>query len=454
MSGSTATVEVALEGRPIRVALLVAPSGAPERTAATRAVLAAGAELVATLATDDPRSFGERAAALRAARPDVVVVAARSREDSAAAVALAEALRLACGHQEPLLRVLAATDPRTEAQIRAAAAPCSVEGVASPTGEAGRVALVGAIRALRRETGTVLRDEALEAAAGSLARHAASTTLLVDVSGASTSLVFASPDGALRAVHVRPLGVGAGADRVVARGGLDRVRRWLPMAVDAPALAERVFNRARWPDAMPTNELALSLEMALAREAITHAFADAVAAGLAAGTLRAASRVVLCGRLALLPLPGQSLLVGVDGVGHRQVAAFARDRGAAAVRLGALAVRGDPEATDGAIAAAVEPLALVAALWPRRSVTLHVSDAGGRIDQRISRGAFVLIPSLGTVEVSASGAELRARGDAGALGVLADARGRPLSLPPRDAERLPAVQRWHATLDAFRGGVA
>jgi hypothetical protein len=32
--------------------------------------------------------------------------------------------------------------------------------------------------------------------------------------------------------------------------------------------------------------------------------------------------------------------------------------------------------------------------------------------------------------------------------VLIDARGRPLSLPERDGERIPAVMQWHVALHA------
>jgi hypothetical protein len=33
--------------------------------------------------------------------------------------------------------------------------------------------------------------------------------------------------------------------------------------------------------------------------------------------------------------------------------------------------------------------------------------------------------------------------------MLVDARGRPLALPPRDAERLPTLVRWHAAVAAL-----
>jgi hypothetical protein len=53
----------------------------------------------------------------------------------------------------------------------------------------------------------------------------------------------------------------------------------------------------------------------------------------------------------------------------------------------------------------------------------------------------------GIVDVAVTGTPLKARGTAGELGIIVDARGRPLVLPPRDAERIPTVVRWFAALD-------
>src|SRR5204862_25840 len=152
--------------------------------------------------------------------------------------------------------------------------------------------------------------------------------LVVDVSGGSTSLVCAGVDGSIVAAHVAPLGSGVAADRTVVRAGLDGVRRWIPWSIDAPTMLERVFNRARWPDAVAAEASALALEIALAHEA--------------------------------------------------------------------------------------------------------VSDA----------------------DVESPGTPVKAHGAAGGLGVIVDGGGRPLVLPPRDAERLPARVKWFAALDLAVTGAA
>ncbi|MGH2490243.1 MAG: hypothetical protein ACRDF9_01925, partial [Candidatus Limnocylindria bacterium] len=251
------------------------------------------------------------------------------------------------------------------------------------------------------------------------------------------------PDGTVLGIHER-LGVGAAADRVVTRAGLDRVRRWIPRAIESPALLERVFNRARWPDAIPASVLALSLEMALAREAIAHALADAERAGVSLDAAWAAPLLVLTGRLAQLPRAAQSLLVAIDVFGATGPTLVSRSSGDTLVAAGALAARGRV-----ATMPTLDPLAIVAEMWPRRSATVRVTDANGVIEERVVRGSFLLVPTKGAVEIVMPGTTVRPSAQDLELGVVIDARGRPLTLPPRDAERIPTLTRWHAALDVL-----
>jgi hypothetical protein len=67
----------------------------------------------------------------------------------------------------------------------------------------------------------------------------------------------------------------------------------------------------------------------------------------------------------------------------------------------------------------------------------------------VAPGTFGLVPIGADVEVAVDGAGVRGHGRSGELGVLIDARGRPLSLPERDGERIPTVSRWHAAMQAI-----
>jgi len=433
-----------IPGDAVRVAALLGRDPQLARAMAFGA-LAGGASLVGLLGTHDGRSFVERAELLRHAHPDLIVALASDRRDVDGVVDLAEALRFGCGDQHPLPHILVAADERVRDRIAASCPANTIEALPDVRMPAGREALVARLRAVRRRAqgDVVLRDEALEAAARAMAVDAKADVVVLDVTGGATSVIHARPDGVVLGIHER-LGVGAAADRVVARAGLDRVRRWIPRAVEAPALLERVFNRARWPDAIPASVLALSLEMALAREAVAHALEDAERAGVSLDGPWAAPLLVLTGRLAQLPRAAQSLVVVLDAFGPTGATLVSRAPGDTLVAAGALAARGRV-----ATMPAVDPIAIVAAMWPRRSAAVRVTDANGVVEERVARGSFLLVPTKGAVEIVMPGTTVRPSAKHLELGVVIDARGRPLALPPRDAERIPTLARWHAALDVL-----
>lgn len=405
--------------------------------------LAGYADVVATLTTNDGLSFTERAAMLRDALPSVVLIVA-GKGVVEGILDLVEALRFACGNGVARPIVLVAADEATRARVIACAGPLSCEAVPSPADPPGREAIVARLRALRRESSeVVLRDEAIEAAARALTASSRRSTLLLDVTGASTSLALALPDGALVAAHGH-IGIGPGADRVVARAGLDRVRRWIPRPIDGSALLERVFNRARWPDAVAPNTLALVLEMSLAREALAQLLHEAARAGLDVAAMRAAQTVVATGDLARLPRAAQTALVVIDALGSGTTQLISRERPDALVVAGAIASRATTDVT-----AATEELALVIAGWSKRTHSVTVVDDNGPTVERVVRGAFFLMPTSGSSIVTVSGSSARHANGPLALGVVADARGRPLELPPRDAERVPTLARWYSALAAL-----
>jgi hypothetical protein len=190
-----------------------------------------------------------------------------------------------------------------------------------------------------------------------------------------------------------------------------------------------MFNRTRRTVEGPaTTEAAVLLEMALAREAIAHALRDAADAGLDVAAMRSAPSILITGQPASLRA-GQSFLVLVDGLEPNAVSTVFR------------------EPDEGR----AERIGMVVAVAPRRSAKIRMVRASGRSVARVDPGSFGLVAVDGDVEVAVSGAGVRGHGRSGELGVLIDARGRPLSLPERDGERIPAVTRWHAALQAIAG---
>ncbi len=408
-------------GRPLRVALVHGREEA-SRLAVVHLAVASGAEIVARVRATDPRSFVEAAQALRDAKPDVVVIHGDSKDQGALAELL-EALRLGCAAQRPMPRIFGLVDTGVAHALRMRASPFEFERFAAPS------EMVESLRGLRRagDGDVVLRDALIEDGARSLATTNATKALAVDVTERSTSLVLAHPDGRIEAAHLVPLGLGMGADHVVARASLDNVRRWLPWPIDAPALLERVFNRARLPDVPATTEAAVLLEMALAREAIAHALRNAAEAGFDVAAMRSAPSILITGRVASFPKAGQSLLVLVDGLEPTAVSTVFR------------------EPDEGR----AERIGMVVSVTTRGSAKIRIVRASGRSVARVVPGSFGFAATGADVEVAVNGKGVRGHGRSGNLGVLIDARGRPLVLPERDAERIPAVTRWHAALHAI-----
>lgn len=439
-------------GGPLRVAILAGADPAIEQ-ALRRVVLASGALLVQALRADDPRSFVERAAALRESRPDLVLALVGERRDADGLVDLVEALRLGCADRSPAPRVVVAGEPHSTLRLKAAASGLAVEILPDPRRSDGVSAFAHRAREFRRGTAgdVVLRDEALEELARRIAARG-QDALVIDVSGGSTSLVRASVDGTITAAHVASLGAGIAADHTVGRAGLDNVRRWIPWAIDGPTLLERVFNRARWPDAVASEASALALEIALAHEALSHALGDAEAAGIAA-RFRDVPLTVVTGAAAGFTRASHTALVAIDGLGSRHPTTLYRDLDDGLVALGALAASvaasgGDPSsAITDELARRLRPVAFVVPVTPVRRARLLVNGQEHTADELVA-GAFFSVHRQGEVQVEVTGSPLKATGSAGELGVIIDVRGRPLVLPPRDAERIPTLVRWFAALDA------
>ena len=444
-------------GHPVRVAILCGADPGPER-ALRVALLAAGAQIVAVRSTRETASFIEQAEALRAGRPELVIAhVADPRRDADGVETLVEALRYGCREVRPAPRLLVAGDARATARLRAAAGGLAVEILPDPRRPDGRSALVRRIRDLRRGTdpSLVLRDEAIEEAALLLTHRDGGPTLVVDAAGESTTLARATAAGEVTIAHLPGLGCGSGSDGVVALTGLDAVRRWIPWSVDAPTLLERVFNRARWPDAVPADRLGLILMLALAHEAIGHLLAEADAIGVGA-TLRDARTVVLSGIPAGLPRPAQGALLAADVLALAAAASLFRDGGDALLAVGGLAARmrseggGHPGRVLAAAATgATVPVAFLVPASPSRKGRLSVDGSRGLTESALDRGALFTVPADGPVTVRLPGTAVPARGFAGPCGVVVDVRGRPLTLPPRDSDRVPTVARWYAAMGAL-----
>jgi hypothetical protein len=293
----------------------------------------------------------------------------------------------------------------------------------------------------------------------------------IDLGSASTSLAACTRDLFSLATHA-DLGVGLSAETALGRIPLERVVRWLPLAVDEADARAILLDKSLHPSSVPETWEELLLEYAFAREVMREVVAQARPGWLRGGHHPLADTpqwdlVVGAGRtLTRAPHPGFSALLLIDALEPVGVSQLALDSAGIAASLGAVA-----GAHALAAAEVVEQDAflnlgtVVAPLGTARpgEMALHVKVyyADGReIQQGVAYGSISLIPLAPRerarlelhptrrfdVGLGEPGRGVTAEAEGGVLGLIIDARGRPLRLPADNEERRNLVQAWLASV--------
>jgi hypothetical protein len=321
--------------------------------------------------------------------------------------------------------------------------------------------------------------------------------LMADLGASSTSLFLASEERD-SAVILGDVGMAYGLGNVWAERGAENVSRWLPFPVSDDELADWALNRVVRPLGMPHTPRDLAIEHAFAREALGAAM-DRLRAQLGGREARYDLLIGTGGLLAHCPRPGQAALLMLDALrpnarslgsvelaidttllvpalgnlAHHQLAAasyiFDRD---CLVWLGtALVVHGmPPESASNRRKGIITPLPEDEMTAPT-AVTVTVEREGGNPDTltvpygsiRVvplrpdQRAALRVEPAPGfSVGGGAPGKPLKTQPGqevkGGLVGLIIDARGRPLRHPDSAGSRALLMRRHWAALDAIPGG--
>ncbi len=292
-------------------------------------------------------------------------------------------------------------------------------------------------------------------------------TLGIDL-GAAHTTVAAVFDGDLY-LTVR---AGKGA----AFGGLERLEedpesilRWVPTPMDPETARGILLNKEAFPWTVPEVPDELWLEQAVAREMIWEAMRVAEGGWTARKSRRYPHLVpqfdpilLSGGVLAGAPRPGQAALIALDAIQPVGISTLLLDLHGLAPVLGGVA-RLKPlaavEALDGGgilnLATVVTPVGRAR----KGEVILRVRiqyERGGELELEVEQGSLEVLPlPLGEEAIL----ELRPRGgidvglgrpgkggrqrvQGGLVGLIIDARGRPLRLPDDPEERRAQVQQW------------
>ncbi|MGQ9517589.1 MAG: glutamate mutase L [Anaerolineae bacterium] len=315
----------------------------------------------------------------------------------------------------------------------------------------------------------LLASQAMRYTLGYLSARYALKAVALQV-GAGQSAVYWASDGQSDAV-MRPYGGLKHGPAIVAQRGMDMLRRWIPEPPDPDEAWEMLYNLSLYPSAVPGGARELRLMHALTRELVMGLLEEARPA-LPQDKDRLPGSwdlIILSGSIfENVATPGQSALMMLDAL---------QPAGISTVVVDALSL-----ATAAGTIAPVEPLAaahllerdaflgLGTVIAPygqgkkgRTALRLRVRYEDGRtLDVEVQSGAVEVIPlGLGQkarLEIQpAPGLDVGWKGrgrkavvevDGGTLGIVVDARGRPLPLGGSPAEQQARVQQWHWQIGA------
>jgi hypothetical protein len=294
----------------------------------------------------------------------------------------------------------------------------------------------------------------------------------IDLGSASTSLAARADD--LFSLTTRAdLGIGLNAGTALKHIPIERVVRWLPFEIEPAGARDILLNKSLHPASVPQTREELLLEYALAREVMRQVVAQARPGWLRGGHHLLAHTpqwdlIVGVGRtLTRTPHPGYAALLLIDALEPVGVSQIALDAGAIATSLGAIAgiqplaaaevVEHDAFLNLGTV---VAPLGTARPGEMALRVKVRHAD-GHEVEQGVIYGSIALIPletgARATLELHPTrrfdmglgepGRGVTAEAEGGVLGLIIDARGRPLALPAEDQARRKLVQEW---MDCFR----
>jgi len=325
----------------------------------------------------------------------------------------------------------------------------------------------------------------LELAAGRLG----GSVVAIDIGGATTDVYSSGPGGVVRTVTANA-GMSYSAPLVLAEAGSDAISQWLPGGLTTGDLENWVALKGTFPSLVPHYPEDLVLDHALARAAIRLAVRDHVArleednalwhrlarrgrgatgsylrwdGGLSGATLVVGSG----GVLSHAPQRVQAAAILVDALLPTGVTELAVDSVFMMPHLGALSQIADNDALELFFSECLVPLGTVLAPagepGPEGRAAFVVKGSslpGGIVEIRAGELLTVPVPlhvhevriePAKTLDMGAGpGKALTVKVKGGEVGLILDARGRPLRWPRQEAKPR-CVERWLAGMGVHYG---
>jgi hypothetical protein len=301
-----------------------------------------------------------------------------------------------------------------------------------------------------------------------LARQYGLNVVGVDIGGATVT-VAGVIDGHFTSVSRSDLGLSHNVARVSTEAGLKNILRWLPFDMEVTEARNIIANKQLRPTTVPQTRRELLLEQAIAREALRLTLAEARQRWLSRASspysgLSPFLDLIVGGGgvLAHAPHYGQAALILLDVLQPIGVSKLALDVTSLAAPLGVTAtleplVAAQVMERDGFLSLGTVVAPVGTAREGETALQLKITyDDGRALEMEVPYGSLEVLPlptgHKATLELrptrkfdiwlGAKGKGAVTEQEGGTMGVIIDARGRPLSLPAIREEQQAKIQAW------------
>ena len=288
--------------------------------------------------------------------------------------------------------------------------------------------------------------------------------------GASAASVAASFAGDLTLGVYPQLGLGEGLANLLRFTTLNEIMKWLTVDIPADTVRDYIYQKSIYPGSLPATPEDMSIEQALARQALYIAL-NSLSKDFPRSARRASPALIpyfepilACGSvITRAPTLGQSLLILLDGIQPVGITTLILDQnnllpalGAAASRNSILPIQILESGAFLGLATVVAPYATTRTATPILKGRL-VYQNGNESNVEVKQGALEVFPlpvgqsarlylepfhhtdiGFGPGRTNEAGFPITGT----ALGLVIDARGRPLRLPGDAARRRDVIKKW------------
>ncbi len=294
----------------------------------------------------------------------------------------------------------------------------------------------------------------------------------VDIGASATTVAVASENELAMGVYPY-LGLGSGLSKLLEQVSLKDISRWLAVDIPDSYLRDYIYNKAIHPGLIPLTQEDLAIEQALARQCLQAAI-QRTSSGFPAGLNGSGNgllpwfKFIMASGSVLTKAPGlaNAALMLLDGLQPTGTTNLGLDQNHLASALGVaaslnpiLAVQVLDANTFINLGTVISPIGFSQLGTP--VLRVKMTDSGGRetavevkqgaldvIPLPVGQSATLVVQPLHRYDVGMGGpgrgGRLEVQG--GSLGIIIDARGRPLNLSEDPARRRELHKKWLWTL--------